>query len=181
MTTIDKETLDHLKRLEAKKLEAIQREDFKMAKDLKERIIRLKNLSEQISLLESRKKKAIQKEDYDSAIALKDEIQRIRRQFEVPMDDPRVASGRQFGNDNQNQNQYQNQNQNQYQNQYQDQNQNQDMRNNFDSGMGNQNRYDGERPSNHELQTDRESRQFTRDSIPANVASERKFTPDLPE
>lgn len=173
MTTIDKETLDHLKRLEAKKLEAIQREDFKMAKDLKERITRLKNLSEQISLLESRKKKAILKEDYDSAIALKDEIQRIRRQFEVPMDDPREASGRQYGNDNQ----YQNQNQNQYQNQ----NQNQDMRNNFDPGMGNENRYGGGRPSNHELQTDRESRQFTRDSIPANVASERKFTPELPK
>lgn len=68
------------------KTDAVKNEDFQLAKNLKERIQRLKNLGEQISLLESRKEKAIQKEDYDSAMVLKEEIQRLRNQFEVGQD-----------------------------------------------------------------------------------------------
>jgi len=68
------------------KTDAVKNEDFQLAKNLKERIQRLKNLGEQISLLESRKEKAIQKEDYDSAMVLKEEIHRLRNQFEVGQD-----------------------------------------------------------------------------------------------
>ena len=80
---MDNRTLEQLKRLQMMKDEAVRNEDYQMAKNLKERIQRLKNLGEQISLLESRKEKAIQKEDYDSAMVLKEEIQRLRNQFEI--------------------------------------------------------------------------------------------------
>ena len=80
---MDSKTLEQLRRLETLKREAVQNEDYQMAKNLKDRIQRLKNLGEQIALLESRKEKAIQKEDYDSAMVLKEEIQRLRGQFEI--------------------------------------------------------------------------------------------------
>lgn len=81
---MDKATLEQLKRIEILKNEAVKNEDFQSAKELKDKIIRLKNIGEQISLLESRKNKAIQKEDYDSAMVLKEEILRLRRQFDRP-------------------------------------------------------------------------------------------------
>ena len=65
------------------KMEAVRNEDYQTAKDLKDKIQRLKNIGEQIALLESRKEKAIQKEDYESAMVLKQEIQRLRNQFEI--------------------------------------------------------------------------------------------------
>jgi hypothetical protein len=80
---LDPRTMEQLRRLETLKKEAVANEDYQMAKNLKDRIQRLKNLGEQIALLESRKEKAIQKEDYDSAMVLKEEIQRLRGQFEI--------------------------------------------------------------------------------------------------
>jgi hypothetical protein len=80
---LDSKTLEQLRRLETLKREAVKNEDYQMAKNLKDRIQRLKNLGEQIALLESRKEKAIAKEDYDSAMVLKEEIQRLRGQFQI--------------------------------------------------------------------------------------------------
>ena len=75
--------MQQLRRLETLKNEAVQNEDFQTAKEIKDRIHRLKNVGEQVALLESRKAKAIKKEDYDSAIMLKEEIERLRSQFEI--------------------------------------------------------------------------------------------------
>lgn len=171
MTTMDRQTLKHLEKLEAMKADAIQQEDYLLAKELKERITRLKNLSEQIALLESRKKKAILKEDFESASALKDEINRIRRQFEAPMGTPNMANQKVGGPNIGSQRAYGNENR------YRD------SQRGYEGGMAGQERYGGgmPRPSNTELRTDRESRQFTRDSIPSNVVSEHQYTPKVPE
>jgi hypothetical protein len=82
-TQMDPKTLAQIEQLERSKELAIQQEDYQTAKQIKEKIDKLKAVSEQIFRLEQRKEIAIQTEDYDAAKIIKDEIDRLRSHYSM--------------------------------------------------------------------------------------------------
>jgi centrosomal protein CEP104 len=74
----DPATLKRLKALYKAKEKAIELEDFDEAKKIKDAIVRLKGVSQQLIQYEERKRIAIKNDDFDAAKMLKYEIERLR-------------------------------------------------------------------------------------------------------
>ncbi len=74
----DPATLKRLKALYKAKEKAVELEDFDEAKKIKDAIVRLKGVSQQLIQYEERKRIAIRNDDFDAAKMLKYEIERLR-------------------------------------------------------------------------------------------------------
>lgn len=95
---LDKAILEKLTQLEEAKERAVEIEDYKEAKRLKNAIEKIRYIASQIAELESRKILAIQDEDYDAATVLKQEIDRLRQaissnELQRSFDDPDKTRG----------------------------------------------------------------------------------------